>query len=254
MAFLSLPFLRRSYAGFQEISEPIFSVLYWGYLTGWPALITIAPIALRFNTGIWQAWQETLFKRGVNFTEEDFKRGFGQRNEEIIRHILGEEVSQDDINIIADEKEANFRQRLGQNLKPLPGVIKLMEALAERGFKMALASSTPVANLRLINERLGIAHYFQGIIAADDVTEGKPSPQAFLLAAHKLGIEPGNCLVVEDAVAGVTAARKALMPCLAVTNTNSRASLNEADLVVDTLEDISVENIMELLSRSHGSS
>ncbi len=195
-----------------------------------------------------QAWQEALLKRGINFTEEDFRRGFGQRNEEIIRHILGEQVSQDEINAIANEKEEGFRRRVGNNLKPLPGVMELMKALAECDFKMALASSTPLENILLLNEGLGIAQYFQAIVSADDVTEGKPSPQAFLLAAQKMGIEPRNCLVIEDAVAGVTAAKRAGMRCLAVTNTNPRVSLVEADLIVDSLEEIQVNDLIRLLS------
>jgi len=80
------------------------------------------------------------------------------------------------------------------------------------------------------------------------VKEGKPHPQGFLLAAEKLEVAPENCIVIEDAVAGVAAAKRAGMRCLAVTNTHPRLSLMEADLVVDTLEEITVDNLERLLS------
>ncbi|GAH29295.1 unnamed protein product [marine sediment metagenome] len=126
-------------------------------------------------------------------------------------------------------------------------MIKLITSLEEQGFKMALASSAPIENIQLLNTGLGIDNYFQTIISDKDVTEGKPSPQGFLLAAQRLGVEPRNCVVIEDAVAGVTAAKRAGMHCLAITNTHPRRSLAEADLIVDTLEGVSINDIEGLL-------
>lgn len=194
------------------------------------------------------AWQEVFQKRGVNFTKEDFKRNFGQRNDTIIRNTLGEQTPQDEIDNIAREKERNFRRLVRQNIKPLPGAIRLIKLLKERGFKMALASSAPIENIRLLTKGLGINDCFQSIICGRDVTEGKPSPQGFLLAAQKLGVEPRHCIVIEDAIAGVTAAKRAGMHCLAVTNTHPRISLMEADLVVDTLETVTVNDLEALLN------
>ena len=197
-----------------------------------------------------QAWQETFRRRGIDFTEDDFKHIFGLRNDSIIPHILGEGMSQEEIAIIADEKEESFRRIIGQDIKPLPGVIGLIKSLTEARFKLALASSTPIENIQLLTKSLGISNYFQSIVADEDVSEGKPNPQGFLLAARKLGVEPKNCIVIEDAVAGVTAAKRAGMRCLAVTTTHPRQSLKEADLVVDTLEAIKVDDIDRLLSFS----
>ncbi|GAG37585.1 unnamed protein product, partial [marine sediment metagenome] len=201
-----------------------------------------------------KAWQEVLQKRDVNFTEEDFRHSFGQRNDTIIKIALGEEISQNEIEDIACEKEASFRRRIGQNLKPLPGVMNLVKSLKEHGFKMALASSAPMENIHLLTKGLAIDSCFHSIISDKDVTEGKPSPQAFLLAARKLGVEPRNCVVIEDAVAGVAAAKRAGMRCLAVTNTHPRESLTEADLIVDTLEEVTMDDLEQLLNpRRYGS-
>ena len=194
-----------------------------------------------------KAWQEVFQKRQVAYTEEDFKRNFGKRNDTIIKNILGGNIPQSEIDSIGSEKEQRFRQKARHNLKPLPGAIELITSLKEHDFDIALASSAPVENIQLIIRELGIENYFQAIISGKEVAEGKPSPLGFLLAAEKLGVEPENCIVIEDAIAGVAAAKRAGMHCLAVTNSHPRTSLKEADLVVDTLEAVTVEGLEQFL-------
>jgi len=195
-----------------------------------------------------KAWQHVFQKRGVNFTETDFRRNFGQRNDTIVRNVLGKDLPASEVDAITSEKEQNFRHRVKQNIKPLPGAINLIKSLKENGFSLALASSAPTENIQLILKGLNISNCFQAIVWGREVTEGKPNPQGFLLAAKKLGVVPKNCIVVEDAVAGVTAAKRAGMRCLAVTNTHPRTSLAEADLIVDSLEQVGVNDLEELLS------
>ena len=199
-----------------------------------------------------RSWQEVFGKRGVKFTEEQFRQHFGQRNDHIIKKTLGEEISPPEIDAIAAEKEKGFRGRIAQaqNLKPLPGVLALMSALQEHQFKMALASSGPWENIRLLVRTLGIGDYFRVIVAGRDVTESKPSPQIFLLAAEKLGVAPVNCIVIEDSVAGVTGAKRAGMYCLAVTTTHPRGNLAAADIIVDTLTRVSVSDLENLFVSS----
>ena len=84
-------------------------------------------------------------------------------------------------------------------------------------------------------------------IKGDDVTKKKPDPQLFLLAAEGMGIEPANCVVIEDAPNGVQAAKAAGAKCIAVTNSTDAAKLSEADLVCDSLEQIDLQTIIELL-------
>ena len=194
------------------------------------------------------AWQEVFRQRGVKFTEEDFKRNFGRKNDTIIRDALGEQIAQGEIDSIAREKEKTFRRVIGQKIKTFPGAVELLQSLKQHRFKMAIASSTPIENIRLITGSLGIDNCFQSIISDKDVTEGKPSPQGFLLAAQRLGVEPRNCIVIEDAMAGVAAAKRAGMRCLAITNTHPRQSLKQADLIVDTLEAVTVNDLEKLLN------
>ncbi len=196
------------------------------------------------------AWKEVFQKRGVDFTGEDFKHVFGQRNDTIIRKTIGKQISQSEIDTIASEKDKTFRKLVEPHIKPFPGALKLIISLKEHGFKIALASSAPIKNIQLITRGLGINNCFHAIVSGQDVTEGKPSPQCFLLASQKLGVKPENCVVIEDAVAGVTAAKRAGMRCLAITNTHPRTNLLEADLIVTTLEEVTVNNLERLLSSS----
>jgi HAD superfamily hydrolase (TIGR01509 family) len=194
------------------------------------------------------AWIEMFGKRGVVFSDTDFEWANGRKNEVIIPHIMKKVMTPEEVNPIADEKEATFRRLLKGKIQALPGVIELMKALTEAGFPMAIVSSTPKANIDLISESLGMAKYFKLFINGDDVKEGKPSPQCFLLGAERLGIQPENCLVMEDAIVGVRAAKRAGMYCLGITNTCPREHIAEADIVVDSLTEINVKTIEGLFS------
>ncbi|MGD9116643.1 MAG: HAD family phosphatase [Dehalococcoidia bacterium] len=197
------------------------------------------------------AWRETFSRRGIAFSNEDFMRGFGIRNDAIIRNMLGTETTQDAIDTIAKEKEATFRRLIGGQVKPLPGVPGLLGQLHDKGIKMAIASSTVLDNIRLIVASLDIEKYFDAVVTGHDVTRGKPHPQVFLKAAQRLETPPRNCLVFEDAVAGVQAAKRAGMRCVAVTTSHPRESLGEADLIVDSLEEVTVVDLEKLL-KSNG--
>ena len=194
-----------------------------------------------------KGWQIVFRKRGINYTEADFRRNTGKRSDTIIREVLGEKIPQNEITEIIQEKDATFRQLMGGNIKLFPGVLKLITSLKEHDFKIAIASSAPMENIRLITQSLKIDNYFDAIISGWEVTKGKPHPQTFLLAAEKLGVETEDCIVIEDAISGVTASKRAGMRCIAVTNTTSREELREADLIIDTLEEITADDLERLL-------
>jgi len=121
-----------------------------------------------------------------------------------------------------------------------------VRSLAKSGLIQAVVSSTPRQNIDLILGALRLGQYFSTIVAGEDVSQGKPSPEGFLLAARRLRARPQRVLVVEDSVAGVRAARAAGMRCLAVATTHPREHLAEADLVVDTLEEVTVHALLGL--------
>lgn len=191
----------------------------------------------------YRAWGDIFKEKGVTFTKEDFMRHFGQRHDTIIRFALGNDIPSDEFKVITERKQQEYRRIVAGNIKPLPGVIELIKSLNNYRIKTAIASSAPLENIEIIIRGLGIEDCFQAIAWGTEVPEGKPSPQVFLLAARKLEIEPGNCVVIEDAIAGVTAAKQAGMKCVAVTNSHPGSSLKKADLVVDTLEAVGIGDL-----------
>jgi len=194
------------------------------------------------------AWQRVAQDRGTTFTETDFKQTFGKRNPEIIAEKFGRDFSPQEIDSLARKKEELFRRIAKQSIRPFPGVLNLLLSLKAASWRTALVSSTPGENIRLITGSLGIAGFFDTMVADKDVMRGKPDPEGFLLAAERLGVSPASCVVIEDAVAGVRAAGDAGMKCIAVTNTHPAEKLAEADKIVDSLETVTV-NTFEFLLR-----
>ena len=188
----------------------------------------------------YRAWHDVFQERGVEFSKPDFMQYFGRRHDTIIRGVLGDSLSTEEFHALSEKKQALYRRLVSQNVIPLPGALELIKSLNAHGIKTAIGSSAVPENIEVILKGLGIENSFQAIAYGTEVAEGKPSPQIFLLAAKKLGVKPAGCVVIEDAIAGVTAARRAGMKCVAVTNSHPGDKLQNADLVVDSLEKVTI--------------
>ncbi|MFN4259806.1 MAG: HAD family hydrolase [Gemmataceae bacterium] len=203
-----------------------------------------------------QAWMRLAQERGLPFSRADFHATFGRRNPEILRLLFGDQLSDVEVAELGDHKETLYREAARQGVELLPGVRPLLEGLRQEGWRQAIGSSAPRANLDLILELTGVADYFAAVVAMEDTQRGKPDPQVFQLAARKLTLAPAHCLVIEDAVAGVEAAKAAGMTCIAVTfvGHHPAASLRQAgaDLVVPNLEEVDAARVRELLRQGIG--
>ena len=196
------------------------------------------------------AWKDTLARKGVDLTREHFMRLFGQRPDTIVKDILGDNVPPAEFNAINTAKQADFRRRATGHIRPMSGSVELIKSLYAHGIKQAIASSAPPENIEVVIRGLSIEDCFQAIAFGYEVPEGKPSPQIFLLAAKKLGAKPANCIVFEDAIAGVDGAKSAGMKCVAVTNSHPGSKLKKADLVVETLNGVSIDVLTALFRQS----
>lgn len=197
-----------------------------------------------------RSWQYAFYRQGIKFTDVDFPRIFGKRNDTIIPEIMGKEVNQVLIDTISRDKEEHFRKSIVEELRTFPGVIDLLAMLKRQQIKAAIGSSAPLENIQIILNGLKIADYFQAVVYGLEVSQGKPNPAIFLKAAEKLQVAAADCIVIEDAVAGVTAAKRAGMACIAVTNSHPREFLAEADLVVDSLEKVRLEDLNQLFENN----
>jgi beta-phosphoglucomutase-like phosphatase (HAD superfamily) len=122
-----------------------------------------------------------------------------------------------------------------------------MEAFRQNGVRQALASSGSPGNINVVLTALAVETYFDEVISGDGLPS-KPDPLIFIKAADHLGIIPLNCLVIEDAAAGVQAAKAAGMKCIAVTTTNHAEKLADADVVLDNLAELMTDHIRRLFS------
>jgi beta-phosphoglucomutase len=164
--------------------------------------------------------------------------------------VLGDALTDARIAEIDERKEAAYRQVLREQKPVMPGAAALIDALHADGFKLAVGSSGPPANVALSLELLERQAKFAAKVTGLDVTRGKPDPQVFLLAAQRLGVEPSRCAVIEDAPAGIAAANAAGMASIALLGTADAAALAAARKTVSSLSELSPAAIRDCIARS----
>ena len=165
----------------------------------------------------WQSWLETMRGEGREISRAQFLGCFGQKNDRILSDWLGPEATPERIVRVADAKEASYRNLMrAGGLQWLPGIPDWTRRLATEGWRQAIASSAPRANIDAVLEVLGAGDVFDAIVSAEDVRHGKPAPDVFLAAAARLRVPPDRCIVVEDAMAGIEAAKRAGMRSIGV--------------------------------------
>ena len=146
-------------------------------------------------------------------------------------------------------KEELYREILLEwGIHPLPGVAEWLAELRQRGIRCVIGSSTHRLNIDTSLSVLGFKDYFAAIVSAEDVSHGKPDPEVFLAAAERIGLEPGRCVVFEDALVGIEAAHRGGMKVVAVATTNPIEALGSADLAVHRLDELSVDQVAGLLA------
>lgn len=196
----------------------------------------------------YQSWVKMANEIGKTFTKSFFEATFGKQSVPITRELVGINEDQNLVEKWAQQKEKYYREIVKDKIRPLPGVINLIKNLKSVNFKLAVGSSGPLDNVKLLLSSLKIDLFFDAIITAEDIQNGKPSPDVFLLAAQIINVKPQNCLVIEDAPVGVEAANKANMKCIALTTTHDSDVLRRADIIVKDLSYVSVKSIIDLLN------
>jgi len=199
-----------------------------------------------------KVFDELLDIKGIK--RADFAAGLGRGAEEYLKAaatVHGLELTEEQIKTATKLRQEYFLKMLSEGpLPPFPGVLELMEAAMQReDFRVAIATSGTLEKSRAVLKSAKVPYQKMVYITGSDVKNKKPHPELFLLAAERMGIEPANCVVIEDAPNGIQAARAAGAKCIAVTNSTNAANLSEADLVCDSLQQINLETITELIEK-----
>ncbi len=192
------------------------------------------------------AWRELAKELGFEFTEADNERLKGvsrMTSLNILLEIGGISLSEEEKLRLAEKKNDNYRTYI-LKMQPdeiLAGAKEFLQELQTKGIKIALGSASK--NAMTILERLELTHLFEAIIDGTKVSEAKPNPEVFLKGAEALGVSPEECVVFEDAEAGVEAALAGRMKCVGI---GSPDVLGKADMVIDGLHQMTYERLMEL--------
>ena len=195
----------------------------------------------------YQTWKATLAGYGIPFSRQLFNEFFGMNNEQTLTGILGRAPEPSFLQEVSDNKEDKFRKSIHTQVELYPGVRKLLQELQRAGVRQAIASSAPQENIDALVNELNMASFFQAIVSGCEL-KSKPDPATFLLAAERLGVNPQRCVVIEDALHGIEAARRAGMKCIAVATTNPVDLLSPADLVVERISELSAARILDLIN------
>jgi beta-phosphoglucomutase len=193
------------------------------------------------------SWRALYGALGIDYSEEAFAADFGRTSRDILRRTLDDQLSEERIRELDERKEALFRGILCEDFPAMDGAVKLIDSLSADSFLLAVGSSGPPENIRLALEKLGRADRFAAVVTGQDVTRGKPDPQVFQIAAERLGLPAESCAVLEDAVHGIDAARRAGMASIALTGTATREQLVDADLIIDSLRELTTEVVRRLI-------
>lgn len=218
-------------------------------MNGFGVIFDVDGVLVDSYAAHFESWRLLGQEVGFEISEQQFVATFGRTSREVIKEFWPQlATSSDRIAELDSRKEELFRQILKAHFPAMPGARELIEALAAAGFALAVGSSGPPENVQLVLKQVDPQRRIRAAVTGMAVTRGKPDPQVFLLGAERLDLPPQKCVVVEDAAAGVRAAKAAGCRCIGLCNEGrDPAALREADRVVRNLTDISPSLLKELL-------
>lgn len=203
------------------------------------------------------AFQRVLAEQQISLTAEEYYRDYLAYDDrgcfERVLEQQGVRPSDDRISRLIERKTAYLKPVMQDSIAVFPGVADFVRSAAAK-YPLAIASGALRHEVEMVVRHAGIIDKFVAIVTAEDVSQGKPNPESFLEAraqinaAMQTAIEPAECLVIEDSIHGINAARAAGMRCLAVTNSYPRHKLAAADIVVDGLSGLTITDVERLFS------
>lgn len=192
----------------------------------------------------YDAWQRAMREHDAEFPYEDYIAKLGAKSSEIARQYL--DISDEELDQLISRREEYFKQLVDEKgLSLLPGAEQFLQQIRNTHLKTALATGANQRKLDFILDKLPLRQYFDAFVTADDVSQGKPDPEVFVQAATKLGVDPADCVVMEDAANGLQAAKNSGMRCIALTTTRGADQLQGADLIVNGYGEIDLLHWLE---------
>ena len=197
-----------------------------------------------------QAFAEFFRRYGVERSFDDLNRVFGMGNDDIMGELMPRDVVERvGIRELGYEKEAIYREIYAPIIEPQPGLCDFLAECEAEGLRCAVGSSGYKPNVDFVLDMCDIRRYFDATVAGDQVRRCKPDPEIYLTAASKLALRTEECVVFEDAEAGIESAKRAGMKVVALATTFDRTFLEktDADLIIRDFRDITVAQLRKLI-------
>ena len=214
-------------------------------------IVDSEPIHLRM-------FQKILEAEGISLTKKDYYDIYlGMDDKDCFQAVMeakGRSITNEKLRRLIQQKAVFYEEAIRKEIILYPGIVSFIKQAAKQ-YPLAVVSGALRNEIEIILQTAGIREAFKLIISAEDVDSGKPNPEGFQKALEAINackplptpvISPGECLVVEDSIAGVEAAGAAGMRCLAITNSYGRDDLKGADQIVDTVEALQIDSLKEL--------
>ena len=199
---------------------------------------------MKFHSQAWMALFESL---GIYLDADEFqRRTAGKTNPEILRKFTGRDLSEDEIQVLSDQKENFYRDLYRPHLKATTGLRPFLEQAQEQHIPMGLATAAGKENIAFVLHGLKLEDFFSAIVGAEDIKKGKPDPEIFIKSATKLHIQPQDCIVFEDSLFGIEAAHRAGMRAVFITTSHQPEALGDQPAIMFSVPDFSTLDIKDL--------
>lgn len=188
------------------------------------------------------AYQEYFEQFDIHYTEEHNQEFLGTKDVAMAQILIDRHNLPETPQTLVRAKESILLRLIKEQALARPGLMEILNGAREVWLPMAIASSATLPTIHLVVDHLNIRDYFRTLTSGDEVKNGKPAPDVFLLAAQRLSVEPQHCLVIEDTLNGIRAAKAATMHCIAIPcEATFHQDHSAADLRLKSLAEISIE-------------
>jgi beta-phosphoglucomutase len=185
-------------------------------------------------------------KYGFELNDEEMRlRVYGRTNRDWLSYLFGQ-ISEEQLQQYAAEKEALYRDIYKENIKALDGIREFILMLHQQNIPKAIGTSAPASNVAFTLENTGLLPYFSIILDERDVKQGKPHPEIYLKTAAALSMPPEKCVVFEDSLSGVESAKTAGCKVVGVSTTHSAEELSETEFVIQDFQSMTIEKLQKL--------
>lgn len=216
----------------------------------WAALFDMDGVLVDNTDFHVNAWLQFAHKHDRPLTKEQYVENInGHVSADAMAYVFERPISGGELIVLTEEKEAIYRDLYRPHLQPTPGLLPFLNDLKEQQVRLAVGTSAPESNVRFTLDGLPLRPYFDAIVDASMIHRGKPDPEIYLTAAKRVGIEPANCVVFEDAFAGIEAGLRAGMKVVALTTTHTREELADkgASLIIDDFTQLTPGTVQALI-------